>query len=105
MLHFRKKLHSYKRQRPPLSVKRLTMAPGGVEYNCPGEHTRCLFIWYTRDAYFQVNLTLELTQTLHAQNDKENGLDLHNSVFPGEAKMCLGFMTFRALPAALKQKN
>ncbi len=28
-----------------------------------------------------------------------------NSGFPGEAKMYLGFMSFRAPPAALKQKN
>ncbi len=46
--------------------------------------------------------TLELMQTLHAQNDKENGVDFYNSVFPGEAKMCLGFMSFYAPSAALK---
>ncbi len=28
-------------------------------------------------------------QTLYAQNDKENGVDFYNSVFPGEEKMCL----------------
>ncbi len=49
--------------------------------------------------------TLELVQTLHAQYDKENGVDFYNSVFPGEAKMCLGFMSFRAPSEALKQKN
>ncbi len=32
-------------------------------------------------------------------------MDFYNSVFPGEVKMCLGFMSFRALSAALKQKN
>ncbi len=49
--------------------------------------------------------TLESIQTLHAQNDRENCVDFYNSVFPGEVKMCLGFMSFRALSAALKQKN
>ncbi len=49
--------------------------------------------------------TLELIQTLYAQNDKENGVDFYNSGFPGEAKMCFGFMSFRAPSAALKQKN
>ncbi len=34
--------------------------------------------------------TLSLIQTLYAQNDKQNSMDFHNSVFPGEAKMCLG---------------
>ncbi len=38
-----------------------------------------------------------------AQN--ENRVDFYNLVFPGEAKMCLGFMSFRAPSAALKQKN
>ncbi len=42
---------------------------------------------------------------MFAQNDKENGVDFYNSVFPGEVKMCLVFMSFRALSAALKQKN
>ncbi len=45
-----------------------------------------------------------IIQTLHAQNDKENCVDFYNLVFPGEAKMCLGFMSFCAPPAALKQK-
>ncbi len=49
--------------------------------------------------------TLELIQTLYAQNDKENCVDFYNSVFPGEAKMCLGFMNFHAPSTALKQKN
>ncbi len=49
--------------------------------------------------------TLELIQALHALNDKENCKDFYNSVYPGEAKMCLGFMSFRAPPASLKQKN
>ncbi len=31
--------------------------------------------------------------------------DFYNLIFPGEAKMCLGFMSLRATPAALKQKN
>ncbi len=39
------------------------------------------------------------------KNDKENGVDFYNSVFPGEAKICLGFMSFRARSAALKQKK
>ncbi len=38
-------------------------------------------------------------------HDKENGVEFYNSVFPGEAKMCLYFMSFRAPPAALKQNN
>ncbi len=33
--------------------------------------------------------TLELMQTLYAQNDKENGVDSYNSAFPGEAKCAL----------------
>ncbi len=49
--------------------------------------------------------TLELIQTLYGQNDKENCVDFYNSVFPGEAKMCLGLMSFRAPSAAPKQKN
>ncbi len=49
--------------------------------------------------------TLELIQIVHAQNDKENGVDIYNLVFPGEAKMCLGFMSFRVPSSALKQKN
>ncbi len=48
---------------------------------------------------------LELIQTLHAKNDRENGVDFDNSIFPGEAKMWLGVMNFCAPPAALKQKN
>ncbi len=49
--------------------------------------------------------TLEITQTLYAQHDKENGVDFYNSVFPGEVIMCLVFMSFRAPSSALKQKN
>ncbi len=49
--------------------------------------------------------TLELIQTLHAQIDKENSVDFYNLVFPGEVKMCLVFMGFRAPSSALKQKN
>ncbi len=49
--------------------------------------------------------TFKLIQPLYAQNDKENVVDFYNSVFRGEAKMCLGFMSFRAPSAALKQKN
>ncbi len=40
-----------------------------------------------------------------SQNDNENGVDFYNSVFPDEAKMYLGFMSLRAPPAVLKQKN
>ncbi len=50
--------------------------------------------------HFKIN-----KQSLHAQNDKENCVDFYNSVFPGEAKMRLGLMSFRAPSAALKQKN
>ncbi len=32
-------------------------------------------------------------------------MDFYNSVFPVEAKMCVAFMSFRAPPAAQKQKN
>ncbi len=49
--------------------------------------------------------TLGLIQALHVPNDEENYVDFYISVFPGEAKMCLGFMSFRAPPAALEQKN
>ncbi len=49
--------------------------------------------------------TLELIQTMYAQNYKENGVDFYNYVFSGEAKVCLGFMSFRAPSAVLKQKN
>ncbi len=42
---------------------------------------------------------------MHAQNDKEDCVEFYNTVFPGEAKMRLGFMSFRAPPAALKQKT
>ncbi len=35
--------------------------------------------------------TKELIQTVYAQNDKENCVDC-----PGEAKMSIGFMSFRA---------
>ncbi len=60
------------------------------------------FIWrYGMELCF----TLELIQNLHAQNDKENGVDFYYSVFPGEAKKCLSFMSFRAPYSALKQKN
>ncbi len=52
----------------------------------------------------ELSYTLELIQTLHAQNDKGNCMDVNNSDFPGEAKMFLGFMSFRAPPAALKRK-
>ncbi len=47
----------------------------------------------------------ETLQTLYGENDKENGVDFYNSVFPGEAKMCFVFMSFRATSSALKQKN
>ncbi len=43
--------------------------------------------------------------TLYAENDKENGVDFYNPFFPGEVKMFLGFMSFRALSAVLKQEN
>ncbi len=46
-----------------------------------------------------------LPKTLHAQNDKENCVDLYISVFLGEANMCFGFISFRTPPTALKQKN
>ncbi len=49
--------------------------------------------------------TLNLTQALYAQNDKENGVDFNNMDFPEEARICLGFMNFRAPSAALKLKN
>ncbi len=52
----------------------------------------------------ELRYTLELIQTLYAQNVIENGVNFHNSVFPGEAKMCFGFMSFRAPSAALKHE-
>ncbi len=45
---------------------------------------------------FKMCYTLELIQTLHAQNGKENCVNFYNSVFPGEAKMRLTFMSFFA---------
>ncbi len=43
---------------------------------------------------------------MHAQDDKEKCMNFFlNLIFPGEAKMCLGFMSFRAPPSALKQKK
>ncbi len=48
--------------------------------------------------------TLKLIQSLYAQYDKENAVIFYSFVFPGEAKMCFGFMSFRAPSAALKQK-
>ncbi len=32
-------------------------------------------------------------------------MDFYNPVFPGKAKVCVGFMSFHASPAALKQKT
>ncbi len=49
--------------------------------------------------------TLELIQTLYAQNDKQNCVNFYNSVFPGEAKMCLGFMSFRAFLFIMKKRG
>ncbi len=49
--------------------------------------------------------TVELIQILHAQYDKENCGDSYNSVFPGEAKKCLSFVSFRAPSVALNQKS
>ncbi len=60
---------------------------------------------YPHEVFRELCFTLELIQTLYAQKDKENGSDFYNAVFPGELKMCLGFMSFRAPSAALKQKN
>ncbi len=40
--------------------------------------------------------TLEFIQTLYVQNDKEKVVNFYNLVFPGEAKMGLGFISFRA---------
>ncbi len=40
--------------------------------------------------------TFEFIQTLYAQNDKEKVVNFYNLVFPGEAKMGLGFISFRA---------
>ncbi len=51
------------------------------------------FSWrYDRELCY----TKELIQTVYAQNDKENGVDFYNSDCPGEAKMSIGFMSFRA---------
>ncbi len=60
------------------------------------------FLWrYGRELCY----TLEIMQTLYAQNGNENGVDFYSSVFSGEAKMCLGFISFRAPSAAQKPKN
>ncbi len=50
----------------------------------------------TRSTVLNRCYTLELIQTVYALNGKENCVDFHNLVFPGEAKMCLDFMSFRA---------
>ncbi len=50
-------------------------------------------------------LHFRFNTNLARSNDKENGVDFYNSVFPGEAKMCFGFMSFRAPSTAVKQKN
>ncbi len=66
------------------------------------QHFKMELLWrYGRELCY----TLELIQTLYAQNDKVNGVGFYNSVFPGEAKMCFGFMSFRTPSAALKLKN
>ncbi len=65
-------------------------------------HFKMKLLWrYCRELCY----TFEYLQTLHAKNDKENGGDFYNLVFPGEANMCLVFMSFRAPSASLKQKN
>ncbi len=72
-----------------------------------------LKMWQVTVFYFRIiqiykyiyKHTNRIIQTFYAQNYKENGADFYNSVFPGEAKMCLGFMSFRGSPAALKHKN
>ncbi len=66
------------------------------------QHFKMKFLWrYVRELCY----TLKLIQTMHAQNNKDNCMDFYNSGFQGEAEMCLGFMSFRAPPAAPKQKN
>ncbi len=60
------------------------------------QHVKMKFLWrYGKELCY----TLESIQTLPVQNDNENGVDSYNS------KMCLGFMSLRAPPAVLKQKN
>ncbi len=54
---------------------------------------------------WELCFTLALIETLFAQNDQETCVDFYNLVFPGEAKMCLGFMSFRGPSTELKQKN
>ncbi len=44
--------------------------------------------------HFRVN-------SLFAQIDKDNCVDFYNSDFPGKAKLCLGFMSFRPPSSAL----
>ncbi len=42
------------------------------------------FLWrYGRELCY----TLELIQILYAENDKENGVDFYNTVFPEEVKI------------------
>ncbi len=73
---------------------------------CNGQSEEChfkiKFLWrYGRELCY----TYELILTLYSQNEKENCVDFHNSVFPEEAKMCFGFMSFRARAAAVNKKN
>ncbi len=72
-------------------------------------YTRCIIchIAYRSQQYFKIKFhnTLDLVQTVYAQNDKESKVDFNNSVFLEEAKTCSGFMSFRAPSKTLKQKN
>ncbi len=66
------------------------------------QHFQMQFLWrYGRELCF----TLELIQAWHAVNDKENCKDFYHSVYPGEAKMCLDFMSFRAPTTSQQQQN
>ncbi len=49
--------------------------------------------------HFRINISFACSKR------KKNCKDFYNSVYPGEPKMCLDFMSFRAPSASLKQKN
>ncbi len=42
---------------------------------------------------------------MYAENDRENGVDFYDSVFPGEVKMCLGFKIYTKLIQNLYAEN
>ncbi len=58
------------------------------------------------DARLGLHRAIVQVEKVHSIGQRVKGqLDFCNSVFPGEVKMCLIFMNFRAPSSALKQKN